>query len=234
MQQHEEEVKKRLYKTLLATLVVVGVIVIALTFFAPTIGSFFGLISKISKPEEKEDTLAPAPPYFYNAPVSVNQKQLTLKGFSEPGTKVLLFVNGPETTSVIADSVGSFSLDIGDLFEGKNTIYAKAEDSYKNQGEKSHVLEITYDTQKPKIAITEPKDGTTVKNLNQRVLIKGTVDEKCEIRINDKLAISRPDNSFELLLGMTEGGVEIKIEATDEAGNKSKEELKIWYVKSGI
>lgn len=226
--------KKRLYKTLLAILIVVGVIVIALTFFAPTIGSFFGLISKISKPEEKVDTLAPAPPYFYSAPRSVNQKQLTLKGFSEPGSKVLLYVNGPETTSVIADSVGSFTLGVGDLIEGKNTIYAKAEDSYNNQSEKSQVLEVTYDTQKPKIAITEPKDGTTVKNLNQRVLIKGTVDEKCEIRINDKLAISRPDNSFELLLGMTEGGVEIKIEATDEAGNKSKEELKIWYVKSGI
>lgn len=234
MQQHEEEVKKRLYKTLLATLAVVGVIVIGLTFFAPTIGSFFGLISKIGKPEEKEDSLAPAPPYFYSAPRNVNQKQLTLKGFSEPGSKVLFYVNGPETGSTVADATGSFSFDAMDLIEGKNTIYAKAEDAYQNQGEKSQILEITYDTQKPKITSIEPKNGSTVRNLNQRVLVKGTTDEKCEVRINEKLAISRPDNSFELLLGVTEGEVEIKIEATDEAGNKSSEEFKVKYVKSGI
>lgn len=234
MQQHEEEVKKRLYKTLLATLVVVGVIFVGLTFFAPTIGSFFGLISKIGKPAVKEDVLAPAPPYFYSAPKSVNQKQLTLKGFSEPGSKVLFFVNGPEAGSSIADSTGSFSFDALDLIEGKNTIYAKAEDLYQNQSDKSQILEITYDTQKPKITITEPKNDATVRNLDQRILVKGTVDEKCEIRINEKLAISRPDNSFELLLGVVEGEVTIKIEATDEAGNRSVEEFKVRYVRSGI
>lgn len=234
MQQHEEVVKKRLYKTLLATLIVVGVIVIGLSFFAPTIGSVFGLISKISKPTEKEDTSAPAPPYFFNSPRATNKSAISFTGFSEPGSKVLLYVNGPEVGSGISDSTGTFTLDGGTLIEGKNTVYAKAEDGYKNQSDKSQVLEIVYDTKKPKITVLEPKDGSTVRNLNQRVLIKGNLDEKCEVRVNDKLAISRPDNSFELLLGVTESGVKITIEATDEAGNKSEEAITVKYVRSGI
>ncbi len=234
MQQHEEEVKKRLYKTLLATVIVVGVIVIGMTFFAPVVGSFFRLISKIGKPVEKEDTLPPPPPYFYGAPRSVNKSTITLSGFSEPGSKVVFFVNGPQAGNTIADVNGTFNIEGIDLIEGKNTIYAKAEDAFQNQSQTSQSLEVMYDTKKPKIELIEPKDGATIRNLNQRVTVKGTVDEKCEVRINEKLAISRPDNSFELLLGVEEGEVKIKIEATDEAGNKEEKEITIKYVKSGI
>jgi len=232
--QHEEEVKKRLYKTLLMTFVVVGAIFIALQFFATDIGSFFGLISKIGKPKEKDDTSAPPPPYFYNAPTVTNKKELSLKGFSEPGSKVTIFVNGPLTGNASADSTGTFSFDSVALIEGRNTVFAKAEDAYQNQSERSQILEITYDTKKPKIIITEPKDGATIRNLNQRITVKGSLDKKCEVKINDKLAVVGADNTFELLLGVTEGEIEIKAEATDEAGNKSDETIKVKYVKAGI
>jgi hypothetical protein len=234
MQQREEEVKKKLYKTLLATFVIIGAIFIVLRFFATGVGSVFGLISKIGKPKEKADTSAPSPPYFYNAPSITNKKELALKGFSEPGSKVTIFVNGPQMGTVTADSIGTFSFESVSLIDGRNTIFAKAEDSYQNQSEKSQILEITYDTSKPKITVTEPKDGSTVRNLNQRVVVKGTLDKKCEVKINDKLAVVSADNKFELLLGVTEGSVEIKIEATDEAGNKADETVKVKYVRAGI
>lgn len=234
MQQHEEDVKRRLYKTLLATVVVMGVFIISIKFFAPSIGSFFGLISKIGKPKQKEDTLSPPPPYFYNIPTVTNKKEITIKGFSEPQSKVKIFVNGPEIASTVADETGTFTFDNVILIEGRNTIFAKAEDSFQNESENSQIAEISYDIKKPKITITEPKNESIVKNLNQRILVKGSLDEKCEIKINDKLAIVRPDNSFELLLGVAEGWVEIKIEATDVAGNQSDEKIKVKYVKSGI
>lgn len=232
--QHEEEVKRRLYKTLFATFVALGVIFIVLRFFAPSVGSFLGLISKIGKPEQKDDTAPPSPPYFYSSPSATNQKKISLKGFSEPNSKVTVFANGPEVGSVNADAAGTFSIENIPLIEGRNTIYAKAEDTYQNQSEKSQTLEITYDNKKPKITITEPKDESTVRNLNQRISVKGTLDEKCEVKINEKLAITRPDNSFELLLGVEEGEVEIKVEAVDEAGNKSDESIKITYIKAGV
>lgn len=234
MQQQEEEVKKRLYKTLLATFAFISVMFIGLRFFATDIGSFFGLISRIGKPKVKDDTSAPPPPYFYNAPTVTNKKELSLKGFSEPGSKVTIFVNGPKVATVSADGTGTFAFDNVALIEGRNSIFAKAEDAYQNQSEKSQILEIHYDTQKPKITITEPKDGSTIRNLNQRIVVKGSLDKKCEVKINDKLAVVGANNSFELLLGVTEGAIEIKIEATDEAGNKSNETIKVRYTKAGF
>ncbi|PIS21982.1 hypothetical protein COT50_04310 [candidate division WWE3 bacterium CG08_land_8_20_14_0_20_41_10] len=234
MPQHEAEVKKRLYKTLLATFVIIGVVFIVLRFFATDVGSFFGLISRISRPKVKDDTSAPPPPYFYNAPTITNKKELLFKGFSEPGSKVTIFVNGPKGATVKADTTGTFVFDNVTLIEGRNTVFAKAEDAYQNQSEKSQILEITYDTTKPKITITEPKDGATIRNLNQRVVVKGSLDKKCEVKINDKLAVVGANNTFELLLGVTQGEMEIRIEATDEAGNKSTETIKVKYLKAGF
>ena len=145
-----------------------------------------------------------------------------------------IFINGPQVGSVNADAIGTFAFDNVALIEGRNTIFAKAEDAYQNQSEKSQILEITYDTKKPKITITEPKDGATIRNLNQRIVIKGSLDKKCEVKINDKLAVVGANNTFELLLGVTEGDIEIKVEATDEAGNISNETIQVKYVKAGI
>jgi len=234
MQQHEEDVKRKLYRTLLATFITIGIIFVALRFFATDIGMFFGLISKASQPKERGDILAPSPPYFYNVPETTNKANIALKGFSESGSKVIIYANGPETTSVVADPTGTFSAENIPLIEGNNTIYAKAEDSYQNQSEKSTILEIVYDKKKPKITVVDPKNGAVIKNLNQRILLKGTLDEKCEVRVNDMLAITKPDNSFEILLGVKEGKVDIKIEATDRAGNKSVENISVTYVKSGV
>ncbi|KKT45596.1 MAG: hypothetical protein UW65_C0019G0012 [candidate division WWE3 bacterium GW2011_GWB1_44_4] len=230
----ETELKRRLYRTLLAIFIILAGIFIGFRFFATGIGSFFGIISKIGKPKVKDDTLAPVPPYFNNVPLVTNKKLITLKGFAEPGSTVKIFVNGPEAASVVTDTSGVFSADNIALLDGKNTIFAKAEDVYQNQSENSKTIETVYDGKKPKITVTEPKEGSTVRNLNQRILVKGSTDEKSEVRINDRLAISNPDNTFEILLGVEVGEVEIKIEATDEAGNKEDKKLKVTYVRAGI
>jgi hypothetical protein len=234
MDQREDEVKKRLYTTVLATFGILGAIFIALRFFAADIGFVFGLISKISRPASPADTAAPPPPYFYNAPTVTNKKDLTLKGFSEPGSQVSLFVNGPQVGSITADATGTFTFDTVSLIEGRNTVFAKAADAYQNQSDKSQTLEITYDTNKPKITILEPKDGSTVRNLNQRITVKGSLDKKCEVKVNNKLAVTGANNTFELLLGVTEGKVDIKVEATDEAGNTATETIHTTYVKAGF
>lgn len=230
----EDEIKKKLYRTLLALLLVITTMYVVVRFFSGGLGSFFGLISKVSRPSTKGDTSAPAPPYFYSPPSTTKEKNISLRGFSEPNSQVHIYVNGPETTSVTADGTGNFIVDSIELIEGRNLVSAKAEDADKNQSQASQMLEIVYDTKKPKITVTEPKDGSTVRNLNQRITIKGSTDEKSQVTINEKLAVTRPDNTFELLLGVAEGTVEITVEATDEAGNKSSEKFKVTYVKAGL
>ncbi len=67
--------------------------------------------------------------------------------------------------------------------------------------------------------------------MDKRIEIEGKIDEKATITINEKTAIQKSDLSFDYFMSVSEGDVEIKIEVTDIAGNKSTEEIKVKYVK---
>ena len=195
------------------------------------IGSLFGIVSVNRNYDTDLDTVAPPPPIFNNAPRATNNKIITLDGFSEEGTTIKFFVNGPEHGTTITTTDGVFTYEGIELINGRNTIFAKAVDASNNESEKSVTLSIDYDTKSPDIEIEEPEDGDFIKNLNKRVLIKGNISEKGTVTINDNLARVRPDFSFEYSLGVEPGEVEIKIIATDEAGNTKEETFKITYLK---
>ena len=55
------------------------------------------------------------------------------------------------------------------------------------------------------------------------------MSEKSTIRVNNMLAVVKPDLTFEILLGVKEGDVEILVEATDQAGNVKVEKINIKY-----
>ena len=109
--------------------------------------------------------------------------------------------------------------------------FAKAIDSDNNESPPSQVITIELDNKSPDIQMESPKDGDIIKNLDKRIIVKGKVNEKAIIKVNEKLAILKNDLSFEAILGVEEGNLEIKIVATDEAGNKKEESLKIKYEK---
>ena len=62
-------------------------------------------------------------------------------------------------------------------------------------------------------------------------MIIGKINEKATITVNDKQAVQKPDLTFEFQLGVKEGEVSVKVNATDEAGNKEEKSFKIRYVR---
>jgi hypothetical protein len=228
----EEELVKRLYIMVAGIIITIAVLLVSFIFFAPKIGGLFGFVSKHYNEKEVTPNIAPVAPVFVNIPESVNEEKVTINGISEPGTTVKLFVNGPEAQTAITDSEGKFTFVDIQLIKGKNILFAKALNSQNKESENSATVEIGFDNTKPEITIDSPKNKTTVRNLDSRVLVTGKVNEKAVVRINDRLAILKPDLSFELLLGVNEGNVEIKVEATDMAGNKADQTINITYVKS--
>lgn len=227
----EAALKQRLQITLGIIGAIIVLSMLGVFVFAPQVGSFFGFFSKHRNEEAYKPTAKPTAPIFTNAPEAVNSETITLSGRALSGTTIKIYVNGPEkaTTTTGADGIFSFA-DIK-LSSGKNMIFAKAYDDKGNESEKSEFLIINYDKESPKIELTSPKDGDTVRNLNKRIEIIGKVDEKAVITINGKTAIQKPDLSFDFWLGTDEGTIKIKIVAIDIAGNKTEKEITVKYVK---
>lgn len=228
----EDALRRRLYLTLGGLFATTLLVIIGLNFFGPQIGSFFLLISKNKDNTGPEDVMPPTAPIFSQTPETTNEKTITLNGITEPGASIYLFVNGPKKGETIADNDGAFTFVDIELGEGNNIIFAKAIDESKNESEKSRVLTIAFDDEKPKIEITTPQDGDEIRNLNRRVLVQGKLNEDGEVKINGRQAVIKPDHSFELLLGVDEGDVQIIVEATDKAGNVAQKIITINYEKS--
>ncbi len=227
----EEELSKRLMLTLLG---IVGIIVfcfLAVFVFAPTVGAFFGLFSKYRNQQETTITARLNPPIFNNMPDAVKETTMSINGYAQPGVKVRIYVNGPQAGETVAAADGGFTFTNLNLNQGKNTIFGKAIDSTGTESDKTDNYSVTVDNTKPKLEITSPKDKDTVSNLDKRIIVTGKVDKKSTITVNGKMAILKPDLTFEFLLGVDEGDVTIKVEATDTAGNVSDQSIKVKYQK---
>lgn len=224
-----EELGKRLRLSLVGIFVFIATVILLLNFFGPQIGAIFGFISINRNQEGPSANITLNPPSFSDLPKATNEEFINIEGYSPPGSNVKLFLNGPEKGDVLTSGDGMFIFEDVLLIEGRNTVFAKAYDDKGNGSDKSETHIITVDNDKPDIDIDAPKDGDTVRNLNERVMIRGKVSEKTQITINDRLVVQKPDLSFEFLLGVSEGNVNIKVEATDEAGNVKVLVIQIEY-----
>lgn len=215
-------------------MILVGITVflfLVVFFFTPKLGVFFGFFSKHRNDVDSAAIIKPSTPIFSNVPPATKEESITLNGYAQPGLTVVLYVNGPETDKTTVGADGLFTFNNIKLIQGSNTVSAKVFDQIGTGSDSSNNFTIVVDKEKPKITIESPKKDATVKNLDQRVIVTGKINEKSSLKINDKFAILRPDLTFEFLLGASEGTMKIKVEATDEAGNVEVEEFSIKYVK---
>lgn len=227
----EKYLKQKLAKTLTAIIGITVFLVLSLAFFAPKLGVFFGFFSKYRNQEEQQAQVKPSPPIFAQIPSATKETQITLNGYSQPGYKVVIYVNGPEVENTTVGADGIFTFNGIQLIDGNNTIWARTIDNSGASSENSKNYNIVVDKEKPEITIESPKNKDTIRNLDGRVRITGKVSEKATITINDRISVLKPDLTFDFLLGVTEGNFEIKIKAVDEAGNEETETINIIYLK---
>lgn len=227
----EKQLREKLRKTLVTLISLVVGLSLLIFFFAPKLGVFFGFFSKHRNDQDETTVIKPSTPLFSNVPSATKGDTLTVNGYAQPGLTVVLYVNGPETDKTTAGADGLFTFNNIELIQGSNTISAKSFDQVGSESDSSNTYTIVVDREKPKITIDSPKDGEVIKNLDARITVKGKINEKTTLKINNKQAILRPDYTFEFLLGATEGNMEITVEATDEAGNTAVEKITVKFVK---
>jgi hypothetical protein len=225
----EKELKRMLRLSVLGIFGFILLAIIAFNFFGPQIGALFGFISIYRNDTGPQAQVSVTPPTFYDVPEATNERSINIKGYAPSGSTVKLYLNGPEKGETLAGGDGQFLFENITLIQGRNTIFAKTVDEQGNKSENSETKVIIMDDKKPDIKMEEPKEGDTIKNLDRRILVRGSVSEKAKVTVNDRLAVLKPDLNFEYLLGVKEGDVKITVKAVDEAGNERLETINVRY-----
>lgn len=185
---------------------------------------FIGDIAKSDKPVEVNDITPPAPPQFDEMPEFTNKEILEITGQSENAAVIKIRANN-NNSEIVANNEGRFSFTFN-LNKGENTIDAVASDLSGNQSTQTQTFRINYDNEDPELVIESPSDGASFYGSGQRQLtIKGSVNEKVDLRINDRFVSLKDDNTFSFATTLSEGENKFEVKATDPAGNGSSTSL---------
>jgi bacillopeptidase F len=116
------------------------------------------------------------------------------------------------------------------LEEGANEIYVISTDTNGNESQGSGLLKITLDKEPPTLTIETPKDNETISGQDKKnIKIKGQAEEGISVSVNNRTAILDVDGKFEADFTLADGSQEIKIVATDKAGNTTEKILNITF-----
>jgi hypothetical protein len=208
------------------------ILIVILTFFGPYLLTNFSLFVENSQGNNQATTSASsqtdgyvAPPTLNPVVIATNKPQVDVSGFGQKNQTITLYVNGQimDKTSVNDDSQFHFSSI--QLQQGQNTIKVKAQSDNK-QSDYSNVDTISYLKNPPNLSISSPQDGQGFsKSSSPSVSINGTTDPGANVTVNGSWAIVDDTGKFSFLYTLKDG--DIKVVATDKAGNQTTKEFHI-------
>ncbi|MBU0569671.1 hypothetical protein KKB40_02720 [Patescibacteria group bacterium] len=177
---------------------------------------------------EFSDNTPPPPPQLESLPSFTNELSVEIKGSTEPGITVILFLNNKQE-ELLTNSEGKFSYKFN-LNDGKNSISAMAKDSFGNESRKIEIQEIVFDNKPPELTITKPENGSSFYTAKERqVVIEGTTEEGCSVNINGRQVVVESDGSFAFATTLSEGENDFNVKSQDEAGNTSEQSLSVSF-----
>ncbi len=148
---------------------------------------------------------------------------LTIEGITEAGATVYQAGNAQ---AIPVDAQGYFKLE-RQLSEGSNILDIYASDQAGNTAHVSHNVMLI--TRPPELTVFSPANDQW---LNERVMnVTGIAPNAAEVMINDQSAIVEDDGTFKREIILREGDNNIRIEVTDEVGNKTVTE-KLIHLKT--
>lgn len=177
-----------------------------------------------------DDSLPPVPPQVNTPPEATNSAQISLSGFAEAGSEILLKKDDVVLEKTIADASGMFSFSELKLQKGNNEYRLTSMDQAGNESAPSPSVIIQFDTEKPKLLVTSPKDGAKFFGSNERLLtIEGETDQDSSVSLNNRSLVVGIAGSFSTSYELQEGENQLEFLATDIAGNTSSILVKVTY-----
>lgn len=225
------EEKKNIRQAFIFGVLTIVSLIVLVVFGLPLIAKFATLLTNIKQselPVEQEDKTPPAPPKFDPFPEVTNKLSVELKGTSEAGSTVVLFVN-KKKEEVLANNNGEFSYTFP-LNKGDNTISALTKDASGNEGQKTQVYKITFDNEPPEMEITKPEDGSEFFGSRQRqITIEGTTEAGATLTINDRVVVVDENGEFTFTTTLSEGDNGFNIKSKDKAENETEKTINLHF-----
>jgi len=199
---------------------------------------FSGLIKVISetgggdtKIIDLNDVVAPQTPVISALPEATNSAQIKIEGYTEAEVEVGYLVNNRKVISEQADEKGFYKA-ILDLEDGENLIQVTARDQAGNESI-SKLVKVIYDFEAPEIKVAFPTERQEFFGVQkQNIAVYGEVSEAdADLRINNTFVSLDSNGLFDQQVRLNEGENEIKLVATDLAGNQAEETIKVSYVR---
>lgn len=193
--------------------------------FASFVGMFKGQKDNTTKTQSVDYI---SPPLINTLPPATKDEKITITGVSTAeNVTIYLYINSELTDKVKPDDNNQYAFKGVSLRRGENEIKSKAIAIDKKESEYSEKVIIKYLDKPPSLEINSPQDGQTVKKDQSPIKVSGKTDQGVKVTVNDFWAISNDDGTFYYMHNLKDGENNLKIVATDEAGNKTEKELKI-------
>ena len=164
-------------------------------------------------------------------PPATNSAELIISGNATDFDLIDFKINGKKVDSTSVTKDDTFSEKIGPLKEGKNSIEVIAKSKISKEVKTSDPLSVNYKKSKPKLEISEPHDGDTIKSQTPEVTIKGTTEPGNTIEVAGAPITVGVSGSFQTTVRLKDGDNSIMIMAEDEATNQTQIEFKLKYSK---
>ncbi len=223
----ESQSRKNLILSILGIIIVFFLLV---KFGIPLLVDFSLYISNSkgsSSPNKQNSTVFISPPVLAPVPAATNSAKISVSGTSYPNQTIDLYVNDNLIDKTGTDKNGNFSFD-ETLNLGENKIKTKAHKD-NQQSDFSNTLDVVYKNSAPLLDLTSPTDGQSFSKDQNTANVTGKTDQGVKVTVNGFWAIIDENNNFSYTLPLQNGDNQIKVIATDEAGNKTEKDIKVTY-----
>lgn len=211
-----------------------GIIIVLFLLFKFGIGLIINFSLFLSGSKDQQNLISnskqidfASPPTLNPLPNATNSAHLIISGKSAKEVTIELFINDEKIDEVKTDNNGNFSFS-QNLKSGDNQIKTRA--LYKDKkSDFSNTFNIILKNSEPTLDINSPTNEQSFKRDQNSVNVTGKTDQGVLVTVNGFWAVIDDSNNFSYNLPLQNGDNDIKIVATDQAGNKTEKSIKVNY-----
>ncbi|MCL5439023.1 MAG: hypothetical protein M1268_03465 [Patescibacteria group bacterium] len=225
----ERQSKRNFILSILGIIVVLGLLI---KFGLPVLINFSLFISDMKGTQNTSEKKAEefiAQPVLDPLPTATNSAKTTITGIASAKQTINLYINDELVDKVTTEDDGKFVFNDISLNKGNNVIKVRSIINNSKKSDFSEEINIVYKNKEPNLAIDSPTDGQTFSKDQSQIEVKGKTDPGVKITVNDFWVIVDENGNFSYKINLREGDNQIKVSATDDAGNNKTTELKIKY-----